>query len=218
MEHEPKRVIDALSHVDPPISDSQREEAMELIHSEMDIYEPTSDYLDGVPDYIDRRTFQTDLLKQEYDRILPYISEGKQPHQENIDKIKVQPPPTTTLQSKNDSKLMDNEIDQWHKCLNQIKIKLEYRHRQLVRLELLNTHGDSAWNAALQETQNLSSCLEREITDLAKQVQDVSESFEADQQHTAKVLSVLRNEWRTLIEQNHLLATEINRLKSAADI
>lgn len=195
--------VDALTHIDVPISKDQRALAIHLVQEEIKSLKPRENHTANLPG-LKRRISQIDLDK-EHSNIKN--DQHRQPSSE-LAQLKTDVPPPT-------SPAMDEkEIDFWHKCLNQVKIKLEYRQRQAIDLDLMKNYGEPTWKQFLAEGEKNNSSLDAELNEINKQIQEVNSNMKSDQEQVHKLLDLLGNEWRTLIEQNHMLAKEIDRLKN----
>lgn len=105
---------------------------MREVYHEMENFAPTKDYLAYLP-AIKPRTFCTQLIEHEHSCI--ENNNDPRPPASELAKIKTDiPPPASLMMNK-------EELDIWLKCLDQVKIKLEYKQRQLVNLDLLKNYG-----------------------------------------------------------------------------
>lgn len=203
MTTETPEFIDALPYVDTAIDDheEQRAIAMKEVDDEIESFPPDKDYLANLPD-VESRAFATPYLEYEH-----FCIEFNEPrHSSRLDRIEVDTPPRAT------SVMDDEEFNSWNKCLNQIKIKLEYQQRQLANLERLQENGVPILEQFIKVNENLESCLKKELNDLSRRTHEVNWQRKSEQERISKTFDILKNEWNTLAEKNYILAREIQRL------
>lgn len=114
------------------------------------------DYLAFLPP-IESRKFTTTLLQHEYSCI--ESDDTSRPSASELANLQVDIPPPAN------SDMSDEELATWSKCLDQLKIKLEYKQRQLVNLELLKSIGLPAWKQLQSEHQLVSSETTRQLVE-----------------------------------------------------
>lgn len=199
--------IDALPYIDTAIDDDddQRAIAMREVDDELEVFPPDRDYLADMPD-IHRRPFQTELLELELRRIEADES-SKQDIKSTLTEMRVEVPPPVS------SRMSEEQLEIWERSLNQLKIKIEYRHRQLLNLELLKKYGLVAWGHYIAESEKLEAALNTELEDLNKQTQEINWLRKTEQEKVLQKLQVLQAEWDNLVTKNHQLSLEIQRLK-----
>lgn len=123
---------DYRENIDNDEDDELIDIGMREVYHEMEKFAPTKDYLAYLP-LKEPRTFCTPLIENEHSCI--ENNDDSRPPASDLAKIKTDiPPPASTMMDK-------EEIDIWLKCLDQVKIKLEYKQRQLVNLDLLKNYG-----------------------------------------------------------------------------
>lgn len=191
-------IIDSLPYIDTAIDEDeeQRTIAMKEVDDELMIFPPDKDYLEYLPP-INPRRFTTPLLEHEL-----AIIENKEPTPSSNDlELDVLPPM---------SSLIDNNTHE--KYLDQLKIKLEYRQRQMVNLELIKSYGAAAWEQYISEYEALSEILKKELELITANTQKVNWNRKSDQERVARTLNLLKNEWDLLVNRNRLLSDEIDRL------
>lgn len=197
--------VDALPYIDTAIDDDdeQRALAMREVDDELEVFPPDKDYLAHLPD-INGRPFKTALLEAELDRL--EAGEKVERADSSIDQIKVDVPPPTS------SQMTEEQLELWQKCLDQIRIKIEYRQRQLMNLELLKGYGQPAWEQYIAQSEKLEKELKLELEDLSKRTQEVNWSRKTEQERILKSLQVLQNECDSLMTRNHRIKKEIQQL------
>lgn len=201
MTTEAPSIIDALPYVDSTIDDDEgkRLEAMKEVDDEMDIFPPQRDYIDYLP-YDGSRRFKTPLIEHEHSCI--ENNETRPPASElAIMRTKTL---STSIPTVDDDELAD--------CLKFLKIKLEYRQRQLINLELMKSYGEPAWEQYISESEKLSANLQDEMNNLNKRTQEVNWRRKTDQERTVKTLDLLKTEWTYLADKNRILSEELKRL------
>lgn len=206
MSTETPAIIDSLPYIDTAIDDNEelRVLAMREVDLELEVFPPDKDYLTYLPD-ISRRPFRTDLLRHEYESI---ENNESRPDSCQLSRLNVDiPPPASSIMD-------EEELELWSKCLNQIKIKLEYKQRQMVNLEILKCYGTPAWQEFISENERMEASLNSELHDLTNRAQEVNWARKSDQQRVQKRLDILRNEWINVVDKNRMLADEITRLKT----
>lgn len=197
--------VDALPYIDTAIDDDddQRALAMKEVDDELELFPPDKDYLADMPD-ISIRPFKTELLDKELSRL---ETDERSDHVGlPIEQINVEVPPPTS------SKMTEEQLELWEKCLTQVRIKIEYRQRQLMNLELLNNYGQPAWEQYIAQHEKLEKELKMELEDLNKRTQEVNWSRKTEQEKILKQLQVLQNEWNNLATKNHRIKSEIQQL------
>lgn len=179
--------IDALPYIDTAIDDDEelRNSAMKEVDDEIDVFPPDKDYLEYLPP-LEPRTFSTPLIECEHSCI--DRNELRPPSYE-LANIRTETPPATS------SIVDDEELATWSKCLNQMIVKLEYLQRQMVNLELIKNQGETEWKQCIEDHERLESGLREELNQLSKKIQEVNWKRKSDQEHTYKVLELLRSEW-----------------------
>lgn len=198
--------IDALPYIDTAIDDDddQRAIAMKEVDDELEVFPPDRDYLADLSD-INKRPFMTELLEKEFNR-LEMDSASKLQVDQSLTDMRVDVPPPAS------SKMSDEQLELWKISLDQLKIKIEYRHRQLTNLELLKRYGLLAWGQYILESEKLEASLNTELEELGKQTQKVNWLRKNEQEDALKRLQVLQSEWDNLVTRNHQLNLEIQRL------
>jgi len=197
-------IVDALPYVDTAIDDDeeQRSLAMRAVDDELDTFPPSKDYIEYLPS-LAKRPFCSPAIEYEHSCI-----EKNQPRPDSTELSNINvgvPPPSSTS--------MDNEeLAIWLKCLNQIKIKLEYQSRQMVNLDILKTYGAAAWHEYIERQTWIEASLKNEIALLNKQIQEVNWLRKNDQERVFKTLKLLNNEWCSLADTNHVLTKELQRM------
>lgn len=205
MSTETPEFVDALPYIDTAIDDDeeQRAIAMREVDDELEIFAPDKDYINYLPPI--RAPFSTPLIEHEHSCIEKNISRSSA---DDLVEIRVNsPPPSKTL-------LSADEFDAWSKCLNQMKIKLEYKQRQYINLELIKSYGAPAWQEYLAQQEQKTTSLQVELDDLNKKMQELNWERKRDQERIFKTLEVLKKEWDSFVERNRILSDEINRLSS----
>lgn len=205
MATETPQFIDALPYIDTAIDDDdeQRTLAMKEVDDELEIFAPDKDYIEYLPSI--SRAFLTPLLEHEYSCMENNELESRV---NDLAEIKIDSPPPSS------SSLTKEELDAWSKCLDQVKIKLEYKQRQNTNLELIKSYGDPALQEYLAEQEHITIALQEELDDLNKKTQEVNWNRKRDQERIYKTLEVLKREWNIYVEKNRILSIEIKRLSS----
>lgn len=208
-EPDEKLVLDALPYIDTKIDDNEeeREAAMCLVDDELEIFPPTKDYLEYLPINLQNRTFVTELIENEHN----YIERGKtRSTSPSLADIFSGTPSHQSLKD-----LKDDDLESLGKNLNQLKIKIEYRQRQLTNLELIKSYGQPAWEQYLNHLSTIESELKSELEQLEAQTQKINWSRKTSQERIAKNLEIIQKEWESLSDRNRKLANEVRRMKSA---
>lgn len=209
MTTETPTIVDALPYIDTLIDhdEDQRTLAMKLVDDELEIFPPDKDYLDYLPDF-KKRPFCTDLIKNEHHRIDDDNSADDRPSAKELEHIKIDiPPPASSMMD-------EQEIDLWNRCLNQVKIKLEYKQKQLINLELLRSYGAPAWEQFIKECERMECNMSQELDTLGEHIREINSRRRNEHEKTKKALDVLENQWEVLTVRNRTLFEEIERMKS----
>lgn len=205
MASETPAFIDALPYIDTAIDDESVERKIdEEVHNEMNIFPPDKDYLKYLPPI--SRTFVTPLIEHEHLCIEQKRELQTRPSAKELAEIRTDPPPPSN------SPLDEEELTIWSKCLDQVKIKLEYRQRHLMNLELIKEYGEPAWRQYIEEQERLIDSLTEELNELEKKSVKVNLSRKTDQERICRTLEVLKKEWNTYLDKNRILSDEINKL------
>lgn len=127
-------LINAPHFTDAAIDGDQamRQLVQKLVEDEMDATQAQNNDIT-----LPERPFLTDILRNELARL-----EQSQPSKDDskdLSTIKTDTPPPSSGAEMNQS-----ELNSWIRCLDQVKIKLEYKQRQLTNLDILKTYGSSA--------------------------------------------------------------------------
>lgn len=196
--------IDALPYIDTAIDDDEEHRAIAMKEVDDEIYSfpPDKDYLEYLPN-VESRTFATPLIEYEHFCI---ESNEPRPPSSNLAKVEVTMPPPST------SSMDDEEFDRWNKCLNQVKIKLEYGQRQLANLERLKENGVPIIEQFIAVNENIETCLAKEINDLSRKTHEINWQRKSEQERIGRTLDILKTEWNTLMDKNCILAKEVRRL------
>lgn len=196
--------IDALPYIDTAIDDDEEQRAIAMREVDNEIYSfpPDKDYLEYLPN-VESRTFATPIIEYE---LFCIESNEPRPPSSRLAQIEVAAPPPLT------SPMDDEEFDRWNKSLNQVKIKLEYRQRQLANLERLKENGTPIMEQFIALNENIDTCLEKEINDLSRKTHEINWQRKSEQERLGRTLDILKNEWNTLINKNTILAQEVRRL------
>lgn len=197
--------VDALPYIDTAIDDDEEKRALAMreVDEELEIFAPDKDYIHYLPPI--KGSFSTPLIEHEHSCIEKNISRFPV---NDLAEVKVDSPPPSN------SPLSADELNSWSKCLNQLKIKLEYKQRQYINLELLKSYAAPVWQEYLIEQERKTNSLQAELDDLNKKMQEVNWSRKCDQERVRKTLEVLKKEWDNFVERNRILSNEINRLSS----
>lgn len=200
---------DALPFIDSAIDQNEqlRIEAMRLVDDELEIFPPDKDYLGYLPMDLKSRTFLTPLLEAEQARIENTTDFHSGGGKDSNDLAAI----ITNAPQQTDSD--EQEFSDWLSCLNQLKVKIEYRQRQLVNLEVLKTHNTTLWEQYIERHQDIKSSFEQELNDIIKKAEATNFRRKTSQERVAKTLEVLRSEWISLANRNHALASEIERMQ-----
>jgi hypothetical protein len=195
--------IDALPFVDTAIDEDGR--LREFVKKLVDEELQTSQYAQHDEIILPERPFLTDILRSEQSR-----RDHDQPSSESssLRQIKVDtPPPISEI-------LDDNSVEAWTKCLNQVKIKLEYLQRQLSNLDILKNYGCPAWGRHLARGEEMKSKMDQELERLAARIRDVNVQRKAGQEQISRHLDLLQSNWDHITTRNQMLSEEICKLRS----
>lgn len=186
-EEQNKHVIDALPYVNTLIDDNEDEceFAMKLVDDELEIFPPDKDYLAHLPLDLKSRTFCTPIIDHEYQILENH--ESRTPN--SLAQLNTEPPPQTS------SNFNDDDMDAWVRCLDQMKIKIEYHERQLTNLDLMKTYGEVTMNQYLAHVNTIKASLEAEIHELEAKTQKMTWVRKNSQEQAAKSIQVMRNQW-----------------------
>lgn len=196
--------IDALPYIETAIDDDeeQRAIAMKEVDDEIDSFPPSKDYLEYLPN-VESRAFTTPIIEYEHFCI---ESNEPRPPSSRLNELEVDIPPKAT------SVMNDEDLGIWNKCLNQIKIKLEYKQRQLDNLKWLQDNGIPILEQFITINESVASCLRKEINDLSRRTHEINYKRKTEQESVSKTLDILKNDCNTLIDKNCILAKEVRRL------
>lgn len=203
-------LVDALPFVDRAIDDHEdvHAAARSAVDDEMETSPPDKDYLAHLPD-ISKRPFLTELLKKEIARIDACQTQNNPPIKNNLAEMKADIPPPA-------SSMMDtDELELLRKCFDQLKIKLEYRHRQLINLELIRSYGSLAWEQYILACEQLGNEINLEQENLERRTQEVNWDRKSHQEKALRALNILKNEWNNLVDRNRELSREIARVRGS---
>lgn len=181
---------------------------MREVDNELDIFPPDRDYIEHLPFSSKSRTFLTPLLKNEHQAIEDNES---RPQASDLSEMKYDLPPSAKVAGIEDQE----EFEEWNKCLDQLKIRLEYGQRQMVNIELMKTHGNLAWEQCIKETESIEFTLKSGLTDLKKKQQILEElewKRKSDNELVTKQLGILQGEWQSLEERHRVLLEAIRKL------
>lgn len=173
-----------------------KEEVMGMVEDEMEIFPPEKDYLAHIPYDFKSRAFSTQLIENEHSRI-DNNSLNINNYVRNLETIEA---------PKNSDEIHSDEFKLWTECINKLKIKMEYRVRQSINLNILESHQMLAWEHYLKHLESLNTDLVEEIDQLNKSIEGVHLKKEAEQTKLAKSLRLLNEEWSSLKEKNTSLA------------
>lgn len=196
-------LIDALPYIDTAIEEDEllRELVLKLVGEEMREFNQTHNQDIALPD----RPFLTERLRNQLIRI-----EKNQPLDElkGLSTIQTDIPPSTGAD------IGENELLIWRRCLDQMKIKLEYRQRQLSNLELMKTYGGSVWEQYLTKSEQMRDKLDQELQLLGSRIKNINAERRTNQEQISRHLDVLQSNWENLSIRNQMLSEEIYRLKN----
>lgn len=201
MTTETPKFFDALPYIDTIIDDDEekKEQAMNEVDDEMLSFPPYKDYLSHLDDINDRPFLTPFLIQSAIEQ--PNSNRSNQ----DIAKLEVDiPPPVSELQ----------DLAQWNKSVDKLKIKLEYRVRQQINLDLIKTYGSPAWEQYLAKTERIYSELNNELLDLNKRMQEINWARNKDQEQTKRTLLTLKSELDKLVDQNFILSKEVEKLEA----
>lgn len=183
---------------DEDVSEEQLALAKKSVKDEMDVFPyDENDYLKELPPMYEDR-FKTSLLKHE--QLLIESGESK-PSGHRLTEMKIDTPPTSLP-------VDDNELLIYTNCLDQVKIKIEYRQRQLANLLVLKNCGVATLEEYLSQYKSLETAIKRELDAISEKSKEVYWKRKSDQQRVSKTLEVLRNEWNTFVDRNHIQMDE----------
>lgn len=199
-------VIDALPYVDTLIDDNEeeRESAMRLVEDEMEIFPPDKDYLEYLPINFKSRPFNTPLIEREYQSI---ETNEIRPPSSNLSEMKSDTPPTSSPLTSTD------DLESWIRCLNQLKVNIEYRQKQLTNLELLKLYGKIAWEQYMDFLESIKSDLSSEICNIEKKTHEINWDRKSSHEKVAKAIQIFQNDWSSLSDRNRAISREIRRLQ-----
>lgn len=189
--------------------DEQLAIGMREVDEELYVFPPSRDYIEHLPFSAKSRTFSTPLLDSEHEAIENCEARASA---SDLAEICFEVPPPTRAAGLIET---NDEFATWNKCLDQLKLRLEYGQRQLLNLELMKSQGNLAWAQCITEAESLESALKANLVDLSKQQQiqeDINWRRKSDQELVAKQLQVLQREWHTLEERNRALSEAIKKL------
>ena len=191
-------IVDALPFVDTVIDEDehQRVLAMRLVDDELEVFPPDRDYLEYLPDINVRIRSDT----EDNDSRTTRWSANE------LSDIRVDTPPPELNN--------DDELKLWVQCLDQIKIKLEYRQRQLANLDLLKSYGSAAWKQFIVENERMEASMNKELEDLSNRIQEINTARKSGQEHVLRHLDVLQSHWDNLLVKNQMVAEEIVKIKN----
>lgn len=201
-------IVDALPYVDTAIDDddNQRAAAMKELDDELDVFAPQRDYLEHLQP-LEPRTFCTPLIRHEHER----LEAGKpQPAARDLADTHADTPPPTSSSANMDAQ----EHEVWQRCLDQLKIKLEYLSRQSVNLELIKSYGAAAWQNFIDQNEATETELKGELESLERRIQEINWHRKTEQERVEKTLQVLRGEWIGYVDKNRILFHEFERLNA----
>jgi len=197
-------IVDGLPFVDISIDDDEKQRAFAvgLVDDELKTFAPDANCLDYLPD-CRVRPFCTELIQDSHEQIATnhHIQQTS-----NLSELKLSIPPQPS------SMISDHELDIWNDCLNQVKIKLEYRQRQLTNLELLKNYGLPAWQQYISEMEKMERDMNQELDRLERLKADINSKRKSDQERVKKSLDVLYSQWDNLVVLNKLLSDELKRM------
>lgn len=203
---ESSSIIDSLQHVDNA-TEEQLDLARHLVEEEMEILTPRDDYLDTLPG-LDIRPFCTDIITAAHSRLETEQDEQHANSVRDLSCIQLDiPPPPGTITEK-------AGLEAWTKCLNQMRVKLEYRLRQISNLEDIRNHDQVASEKYLNTLTEMECDMRNELRALVDQINATEDNRKGDQEKIRKSLNILQNRWNDLVQRNETLYEEINKLKT----
>lgn len=193
-------LIDALPLIDTELDGDEtlRQLVMKMVADEASESQSPACEI-GLPN----RSFLTQRLRDELVRW-----EQNKPHDRlaGLSKIESDNPPAS-----ND--LDEESLKSWIRCLDQVKIKLEYRQRQLSNIEILKANGKTAWEQYLSRNETLKSKLDEELRSIGGRIQYINAERKSSQDKISRHLDVLQTDWDNLSIRNQMLSEEIERLR-----
>lgn len=205
-------IVDALPFIDTLIDDNEqrRQMAMQMVDDELEVYPPAEDYLAHLPDIPSLRPFNSELIQLEH----AILEEGSEhPTRWTASelaslKVDIPPPQTDT------TAMTDQELNLWQRCFNQVKIKLEYRQRQLINLDLMKTYSGPAWDLFIKENERVEAMMKQELKELDDAIQEINRARKSDQEHVQRNLDILQANWDNLSVSNQMLLEEVVKLRA----
>lgn len=206
MSTETPESVDALPFVDTAIDqdEQKRDEAMRMVDDELEVHPPAKDYIEYLPD-VGARPFKTQTVDSEHERL--EHGNATSSGATALSEIK------TDIPTPAHSAMDGEEFHLWNNCLDQVKVKLEYRQRQVTNLELLKSYGGPAWEQFIKQNEMMDANMKQELDELCNKVQDVNLERKNQQESTSRNLDVVQSQWDNLAVRNQMLAEEIEKLQ-----
>lgn len=203
--HEVPQIVDALPYIDTAIDDDEnkRSEAMREVDDYLEEFPPQDDYIKHLPDVPSMRS---EIFK-EYEREFSNKSDTDKIHTD-LAKVIVEVPPPISAD-------VGDEFVIWIRCINQMKIKLEYLRRQSQNLDDLNNSGRHVYEQHLKQYETLGKELNQELERLNTATQSVNWDRKKNQEYVASTMNLLEKEWRDLAEKNRVLSDTINTIRNS---
>lgn len=176
------------------LDETHKEDAIRLVDDELESFPPDRDYLEYLKFDLKCRRFSTKIIEDEHtrlDAIKPELNSSHD-HDSTANNSRSQ---TSSPQKEVSMDLNGADLQFWSDKLNKLRIKLEYKVRQIINLNILETHQMTIWNQYIAHTNSLNLQLESEIEHLNKEIQNIHTIQAAQQTELAKSLRLINEEW-----------------------
>uniref|UniRef100_A0A336MKL7 Pre-mRNA-splicing factor SPF27 n=1 Tax=Culicoides sonorensis TaxID=179676 RepID=A0A336MKL7_CULSO len=202
-------LVDALPYIDQGYDEpGVREAAIAMVEEECRRYRPTKNYLEHLPPLNTGSAFETDLMKNEFERLANRLP------LEPLSMKRYELPPPVKM----------GEVSAWNDSVENSMAQLEHQNIRAINLNLMLEYGCESWKSSLETFTAIQAKHQERLQALKKEIQDVNWERKEKQLKAGEKLKQLEAQWVHLVSKNYeieqacaKLEEEIHRKKPKKD-
>ncbi|XP_063704040.1 pre-mRNA-splicing factor SPF27 [Culicoides brevitarsis] len=192
-------LVDALPYIDQGYEDpGVREAAMAMVEEECRRYRPTKNYLEYLPALNTGCAFETDLMKNEFERLASRLP------LETLNMKRYELPPPTKV----------GEVSAWNESVENSMAQLEHQNVRRINLDLMLEYGCEAWKSNLDMFAAMQAKAQDRCQTLKKEIQDINWERKDKQLKAGEKLKQLEAHWVHLVSKNYEIEQACAKLEN----